>query len=278
MIDSAFYALPPETTAALAYLPAGFSDVPRDPVSQAHTEDRHEEQYPTYKLDDLTITSDGIAIIDVVGLLTKNPSRYGGSSCREVRWMVRYAQKDPEIEAVLIRFDSPGGETRGVFDLASDVAALARTKRTVGLVEDLCCGTAYWAASQCPQIVVGTTGQVGSIGLMRAVIDSSKLAKSKGIKVHRIAGGNAPFKGAGLPGTEVTKEQRAEFQRQVDSIAKHFFDAVKAGRKLSRSQLQRVTTGGCWIGAKGVQMKLADEVGSFDSAMESIRTTTKKRS
>ena len=214
------------------------------------------------------VVKDGVAIVDVCGLLSKQPTRYG-SSYVELRSMFRLLKHAELIDRVLIRFDSPGGAVHGVADAASDLAALAKVKTVVGHIDDVCCGSAYWLAAQCPRLTAGPTALIGSIGIAAGYVDSSQHAKRNGVKVHRIATG--PLKGAGIPWTAISDEQLQAWRDRVNDYYGHFIEAIETGRGMDRSQVQTLATGGCWIGNNAKSVGLIDGVESFDDAFAQLK-------
>jgi ClpP class serine protease len=226
-----------------------------------------------YTADDLLETriggwriKDAVAVVDCVGLLSKQRTPWG-SGYVDLRQTFRLLAKAELIDNVLIRFDSPGGGIAGCADAAADLAKLAKVKIVNGFVEDVCCGSAMWLAAQCSRLACGSTALVGSLGLATTVVDSSTKAKRNGIRVHRIAGGDAPHKGAGMPGTTVSRKQLAEFKQRVDQINAKFKADVKRGRRLTTKQLDRAWSGGAWIGSQAKAVGLADRIESFDDLL-----------
>ena len=214
------------------------------------------------------VVRDGVAVVDVCGLLSKQSNRFG-SSYVELRSMFRLLKHAELIDRVLIRFDSPGGAVHGVADAASDLAALAKVKTVAGHIPDVCAGSSYWLASQCPRLTAGTTALVGSIGIATGYVDSSRHSAKNKIKVHNITTG--PLKGAGMPGTAITDEQLQAWRDRVNDYFAHFVDAIAAGRKMQRSKVLKLATGGCWIGNNAKSVGLIDGVESFDDAFKRLR-------
>ena len=83
--------------------------------------------------------SNGIAIIDLSGALTKFPSSLEATpGTVAIRQAIRVAADDPQISGIMLRIDSPGGTFSGTADLASEVSRAASKKPTQAFIEDLC--------------------------------------------------------------------------------------------------------------------------------------------
>ncbi len=222
---------------------------------------------------DYTRTVDGIAIVGIAGVLMKHQASMSrNTSTVMLRRSIRLAANDAQVRGIMLSIDSPGGTVSGTSDLAEEIAAAAKMKTTHAYIEDLGASAAYWVASQASHLSAGPTALVGSIGTFAVVEDFSKFAEEKGIKVHVVRAGD--FKGAGIPGTEVTDEQLAEMQRVIDGLNAHFLDGVASGRGLSRSTVQALNDGRIHLADAATDLKLIDAVESFGDAFDRLNQAT----
>lgn len=218
-----------------------------------------------------------LAIVSIDGPMMKYASSLsGGTSTVAIRKQLRELSRDDSVAGVMLKIFSPGGTVSGNQDLADDVAALARVKPVHAFIEDLGASAAYWIASQCDRISTTATSLVGSIGTFAVITDSSGAAEQLGFKVHVVKAGD--FKGAGQPGTEVSKEMLKEFQRNVDALNEHFLQAVAAGRSMSMSKVKELADGRVHVGAEAVGLGLADAVSTFDQAMNELANAVNQKS
>lgn len=218
-----------------------------------------------------------LAIVSIDGPMMKySSSLSGGTSTVAIRQQLRELARDDSIAGVMLKIFSPGGTVSGNQDLANDVVALAKTKPVHAFIEDLGASAAYWIASQCGRISTNPTGMVGSIGTFAVITDSSAAAEQLGLKVHVVRAGD--FKGAGQPGTEVTKEHLKEFQRNVDALNEHFLAAVQAGRGMSAKQVKELADGRVHVGEEAVKLGLADAVSTFDQALSELANAVSLKS
>jgi signal peptide peptidase SppA len=232
-------------------------------------DDDDDRPAPAARPEDLALTHDGIGIVQLLGPLQKGDSSFGGSSTVRARRSIREASRNPDVKAILLVLDSPGGEAAGTNELALDVEAAAAVKPLFAHIQDLGASAAYYVASQARQISVNETGQVGSIGTVAMLIDSSGAFAMEGLKVHVVATG--PFKGAFAPGSPITDEQLAEISRRVEGFNAFFLAAVQRGRELSSEQLAAVADGRIWIAAEAHSLRLVDVVQSLDETLAQLR-------
>lgn len=209
---------------------------------------------------------EGVAILSLTGPMTKSPTSLEmGTSTIHLRRQIRAALSDPAVHCILLRVDSPGGAVSGVNDLAEDVAIANGRKPVVAYLEDCCCSAAYWAASQAGKVYANPTSIVGSIGAYLVLEDCSRMYENAGIEVHVVRTGE--FKGAAVPGTAITSEQLAGFQKTLDSLSAFFVAAVARGRGLELSQVQELADGSVFVGAEAVDRGLVDGIATFDEVL-----------
>ena len=218
---------------------------------------------------DYDVTADGIAIIELAGMITKHPSslsRNPGSI--GLRRMIRNAVANSAVRAILLRVDSPGGTVAGTADLADEVYRAAKAKPLTAFIEDMGASAAYWVASQARRIVGNTTAAVGSIGIYGVLYDYSKAAEKQGIRAVVVRSGK--YKGTGTRGEEITDEQIDERQRTIDAIHELFVASVARGRGVSKSRVEAIADGRVWIGAAGVEARLVDRIGTVEQALAEL--------
>lgn len=214
------------------------------------------------------VTRGGLAHIYLYGQMVKGVSSFGGASSVQVRMALRTAATDDAVKAIMLHIDSPGGTVAGTASLADAVRKVNAIKPVTAQVEDMCASAAYWVASQASEIVADPGSQVGSIGTMAVVEDSSKAADRQGIKVHLVSTG--AYKGAFSPGLPVTDDQLAYLRGLVEDANEHFLEAVSRGRMLAQSSLREVATGAVWDAAKAVGLGLIDAVQFSDKTAAGI--------
>jgi len=213
-----------------------------------------------------------VALLSLSGPMSKagSGSMSDGGSTVQLRRQVRQAAADPDVSAILLTIDSPGGEVAGTGDLASDVRAAAQGKPLYAYIEDLGASAAYWVASQCNAIYANPGARVGSIGTYLAVEDSSGMADNLGLKVHVLKAGD--YKGAGIPGTAVTDDHLAHFQQQVNDLNSQFVSAVGRGRDKTPEQMKELSDGRMYVGAKARIAGLVEGVTSRDAVIAKLKS------
>lgn len=252
--------------------------VPRLPMS-ART------AYGDLQVDDqeagYAVTSDGLAVLDIVGPVSKFASwwRMWGVTTSptlgELAGAVSAAIADERVTGIMLRIDSPGGTMWGTPELADAVRAAAAVKPVHAYAVDQCCSAAYWIASQADRLTSNAAAEVGSIGTYCVLVDSSGMAAELGLKFVRIRTGQ--HKGVGVPGVEITDAEVKELQRWIDSANALFLEAVAGGRPQLANSLAKLADGRFWLGAEAHSLGLTDGVETFAAAMEQLRTAVRAR-
>jgi len=219
----------------------------------------------------LLTAKDGVGIIAIHGPMMRNPDLlcrvlFGATDIEEVIRAVNTAAEWPDVQAVLLDVDSPGGSVSGTPELAQAVADLCKAKYTYAFSGGQMCSAAYWVASQCDAIYATPSARIGSIGVILPVVDSSQAYKQAGLQVEVFAAGK--FKSTGTPGVSLTDEQRAWLQADVEEIAADFHAAVLArGRKIPAEAMEGQT----FSARKAMRFNLSGMVRSREEALQTLR-------
>lgn len=254
----------------------GGTFAPATAQKSAGTSEKSQDESAEYEFDSdgyrhllYHIEAGGVARIPMFGQMTKGDSSFGGVNSVRARRAVRKAVADDRVNAILLHIDSPGGTCAGTGDLAMDVAKADTIKPCYTYFEDLGASAAYWVGCQSRRVFANPTAEVGSIGTMTYVEDTSKAYEMAGIKVTLIATGK--FKGQWIDGHPVSDEYIESVRTEVEDLNEHFLAGVMSGRKISRDQLMAAADGRVFIAAKAKTLGLIDEVASIDAAMTAIQ-------
>lgn len=218
----------------------------------------------------VTNTGKAVAVIRVLGTLMKQQTSMAeGSSTIQLRRELRLAASDPDVSAILLAIDSPGGTVSGTDDLAAEVRNARKSKPVWAFIEDFGASAAYWIASQCEKVFANSdTALVGSIGTLMTVYDFSGAAEKEGIKTFVFQTGS--LKGSGVPGSVITEEQAAYFQGIVNSAQVSFDAAVRKGRGLSEKQLGAIRSGAVFSAGEALDRKLIDGIRTFEQTVNEL--------
>lgn len=218
--------------------------------------------------------ADGVAVITIEGSLVNRGAWIGASSglvsYEGIGAQVAEAASDSSVHSVVLDIDSGGGEAGGVKALSDQIAALAKTKRVVAVVNDVACSAAYWIASAASEIVVSETSMVGSIGVVMLHMNRSGELQQKGWSPTLIYSGSRKVDGNSMG--PLSDEVRADFQTMTDGLYTKFVEGVAAnrGKRLTAEQA-RATEARVFYGEAAISAGLADRLGTFDGALAELK-------
>lgn len=176
---------------------------------------------------------------------------------------------DPNIDAIVLDVDSPGGQINGVEELASRIFAARGKKPIVAVANHLMASAAYWIATAADEVVVTPSGEVGSIGVFAAHKDMSKAMEMDGIKVSFISAGK--YKTEGNPYEPLAEEARASIQGRVDEAYDMFINTVARNRGASPDDVRNNFGEGRTVGARqSVNLGMADRVSTLEETISRL--------
>ena len=216
--------------------------------------------------------SDGVAYIPVSGALVHR-SRMEADSSRllgynEVAMLVEEAMADRSVHALLLNFDSPGGEAQGAFEFADRLAALrGQGKRIVAMADGMAASAAYLAAAAADEIVLTSSAYVGSIGVVMRHVDFSQALATDGVKVTHIYAG--AHKVDGNPYEPLPAAVRADMQAEIDGLYEMFVQSVATNRRMDPLAVRK-TQAQVYRGAAALAVGLADRLGTTDQVITEL--------
>lgn len=217
----------------------------------------------------------GVAVIPVEGTLVHKLGAlrpcFGMTGYDGIRQTFLGAMADPEVRAICLDIDSPGGEVSGCFDLVDMIYQARGEKPIHAILTEGAYSAAYAIASAADRIIVPRTGGVGSIGVIMIHCDFSQQIKDEGIKVTIVKFGSRKMEVNTL--TPLSDEARAAVQHDVDETGELFVNTVARNRGLSASVI-RDTQGATFTASEGVALGLADEINAPDAAFLNLLTLT----
>ncbi len=214
-------------------------------------------------------SSRGTAVIPIVGPLVHRRSGSalsgGPTTYSEIRAAFKEAANDPEIGAILLDVDSGGGEVSGVFDLADEIRRAAASKPVFAYVNESAFSAAYALASAATKVWMPRTGSVGSIGVIALHKDESARDMAEGVKYTPVYAGDAKYDFS--QHAPLNDRARQGLQAMVDEVYELFTGTVARHRSMTQEAVKN-TQARIYSGQAAVDMGLADEIMTFDEALE----------
>lgn len=210
------------------------------------------------------------AVIEVNGIILSDGvgSAFGqtSTSSKTLVDLIRKADKDKDIKAIIFAINSPGGTPVATEEIAD---AIKRTdKPTVALIRETGASGAYWIASATDTIIASRMSIVGSIGVTASYLDVSGFLNRYNVTYERLVAGD--HKDAGSPLKPLTAQERALFDRILQRTHDEFIDTVAANRRMPRADVEKLADGFVFLGVEAKDLGLVDALGGMDEAKEHV--------
>ncbi len=225
------------------------------------------------------VVQPSVGIIEVSGAISDSgASTLLGGTAGGARQFIRQteaARQDPQIKAVVIRVNSPGGSASASQEMYEAVMRLRAEKPVICSMGDVAASGGYYTAAACNKIYANRATTTGSIGVITSLLNYQELFAKIGLDQATIKSGK--FKDAGNPARPLTPEERQLFQQLINNLYNQFVNDVVAGRKeatkgaLTREKLLKLADGRVYTGEQAVKNGLIDETGDLYTALKYAR-------
>ena len=178
------------------------------------------------------------------------------------------AFKVPEVKAVILLINSPGGSPVQSSLIAKRVRALSDEKEVpvFAFAEDVAASGGYWLACSADEIYADTSSIIGSIGVIFTGFGFQELIKRYGIERRVYASGD--HKGALDPFLSENNDDVERLKKAQEGIHESFKDLVRSRRlgKIDASE-EKLFTGEFWTGTQALELGLIDGIGDWRSVI-----------
>jgi len=233
---------------------------------ESFSEDSHPDKGKGNPFDEWE--SGSIAIIPLTGTMTK----YGywwGYGVDDIAAIIRLAYESDKIEAIIIKADTPGGNTDSLFLLQE---VLSEKKKPVyGFIDGICASCGYIAFSYLDKIyAINKMARVGGIGVFaRAIVQNEENAYYKIIDAYP-----EESKDKNLPEREFIQGNDKLIKQELSKLAVYFHEIVTGNRKgLSADTL----TGKLYYAYEAESLGLIDGIRSLSQVVDEIKKVIKNR-
>lgn len=206
-----------------------------------------------------------VAVIPIQGPLMKKDQYCGPVGMDTIGTYIKNADRNPDVDAIILDIDSPGGTVAGTAMLGNVIAETQ--KPIIAFVNELSASAAYWLASQCDLIIASDEkAQVGSIGVMMSFADVQPAYERMGVKFHDIVAPQSTDK------NKLFRElQKGDYENYRETVlrplADRFIATAKEGRK-GKITDESIFKGRVEFADNALKLGLIDSIGNFDFAVQ----------
>jgi protease-4 len=207
----------------------------------------------------LPFGGDRVAIITVEGVI---------ADAREVTEQLHRYRDLPNVKALVLRVNSPGGAVAPSQEIYQEILKFRRETRkpVVASLGSVAASGGYYIAAAADRIVANPGSITGSIGVIMQIPNLGGLLQKVGIKATVIKSGEN--KDLGSITRDLTDAERRILQDVMDDVHGQFIDAVSAGRHLDRARVEPLADGRIFSGRQALGLGLVDELGDLSDAVD----------
>jgi signal peptide peptidase SppA len=193
---------------------------------------------------------------------------FGGCAMEEVHQCLDHYLGDSACESILLDIDSPGGTVHGTQELADRIFNARSIKPINAIANPFCASAAYWIGSAASKLMATPSADVGSVGVVMTHSNIGKMLEEDGVEITMISSGK--YKTEGNPYEPLSKEARAYYQAESDTIHERFISAVARNRNVSVMDVRsNFGQGRMLMSDAALAVKMIDEVNTFQSLVGS---------
>lgn len=218
-----------------------------------------------------------IALIHAIGEITRGGDAQGsffadaGVRSTPMSKAIRDAAQDDDVDALLIRVDSPGGSY-----VASDIIwreiknAKAMSKPIIVSMGNTAASGGYFIAMPADRIFAQPATVTGSIGVILGKLVFGDAAEKLGVNFDRISFGDSAGMFSSV--TDFNKDELDRLNQMLDATYADFTTKAADDRGMSVEDIDRVARGRVWSGTDALKAGLVDELGGFGTAIDYTKT------
>jgi protease-4 len=213
--------------------------------------------------------SNQIALIFASGNIVERSSNspFSGNmdiTAKTINSYLQKARQDDKIKAIILRINSPGGSVISSDLIWEEIQRTRKVKPVYASMSNYAASGGYYIAMACDTIIASPTTITGSIGVVSAIPNFSRLLKMLDIGVDTLSTGPSaqdlnvmePF----------SDRQLKKLDKLMEGVYFRFIDKVAKARKMTPEQVRSIAKGRVWSGSDALRIGLVDTLGGLKTA------------
>ena len=230
-------------------------------------------------LKEVTLEGSGeekILVLNINGPISDQPRdkllRTEPDMVQELVTHLQKAAKDPQIKALLVKVNSPGGTITASDILYHEISGYKERSgaKVVVAMMDVAASGGYYLSLPADWIMAHPTTITGSVGVIFMRPGVSGFMDKYGFTMNVNKSGAQ--KDMGSPFRAPNEADEAIFQQLTDQMAERFYSLVQKHRKLTSQQMDQIKTARIFLADEAQKMGLVDEVGYLKDAVTKTKT------
>ncbi len=197
-----------------------------------------------------------VGIVDVIGPI---------ADARETAIRLARLSRQSDIEAVVVRVDSPGGVVGPSQEIYDAMRRTASVKPVVASMGAIAASGGFWIALAADEVFANPGTLTGSIGAIIETPDLRGLAELLRFDMRTYKSG--PHKDIGNPFRAATEGDERIVQDLVDDVHDQFVSLTAERRNITRASALAVADGRIFTGREAKRLGLVDHLGGLEAAV-----------
>jgi HK97 family phage major capsid protein len=192
----------------------------------------------------------------------------GGTSLDAFAAVYRGMMADPNIAAVVMDVDSPGGSAAMLTETAA-IIRKEKTKPLVAVANTMAASAAFGLAAQADEFVASPSAVVGSVGTYMLHQDLTAALEAEGVKITAIQ--SSPAKTETAPFVALSDEAQQALQHMVDQYQAIFVSDIAKGRGTTDATVRKNYGDGRLLTAQdALAAGMVDRVDTFEKVVTGL--------
>ncbi len=218
-----------------------------------------------------------IAVVSAIGTISRGSAEENpfagdeGIKSAVTAKAIRDAVANKDVEAIVLRVDSPGGSAVASDTIWREVVRARESKKPVIVsMGNVAASGGYFISMAADRIFADAGTITGSIGVISGKIVLAGTSEKLDVNWDRISFGES----AGLfsSQTEWNARELARLNTVMDAVYADFTGKAAQGRGKPVEEFEKYARGRVWSGADAVKIGMIDELGGLNAAIDHAKT------
>ena len=192
----------------------------------------------------------------------------GGDS---LSFQLRKARLDKELDALVVRVDSPGGSAFASEVIRQQIQRFRDQDIPVFIsMGSVAASGGYWISAPANEIWATPTTITGSIGAFAALPTIEETLAKAGLNSDGVETG--PLAGALSIERPLGSQAKVILQTRIDNLYGDFLELVAEGRDMTVDAVDPIAGGRVWTGKQALELGLVDHLGDLNDVLAAAAT------
>jgi len=220
--------------------------------------------YRFFVPDQSSFHAANIGVIEVEGVITTS---------MPVMEQLAKLQENKNLKALVVRIESPGGAVGASQEIYMELKKLRDKMPVVVSMGDVAASGGLYVSLGGAKVFALPGTLTGSMGVLLQLTSFHRLMEKAYLDPVTIRSGD--LKDAGNPTKALSPEAKKYFESLIGITFQSFKKTVQEERKLTDEAVQVLSDGRVVDGATAVTLKLVDEIGTFNDAVNAAKEMAK---